>query len=331
MKTPLLSIIIPFYNVEEWLLKRCIESILEQSLNDSDYEIIIIDDGSNRSPQSTINSFNKENIKYFSQTNQGPGGARNTGMKVATGQYIQFIDSDDFIHANTLSQCITILKEKSPDLFNFSFISCQHKERKPVQQPSVRYAEWSSGAEYMYTHNIFGSSWVIIFKKEIVLRNDLWFTPGIYHEDEEFPPLLYFYANKIISSNIIMYAYYKRGDSIIKKQDPEHLKRRSNDFKGVIKRLQEFQEVHKDKSSELQQKALNRKINLLACDYIICMVRNKSSHKYIQGELKVLKKLGLYPLPNESYSLKYKLFRALTYNPIGIYLLYIIEPFRTKI
>ena len=106
-----LSIIIPVYNVEKFLLK-CLKSV--ESLINLRHEVIIVNDGSSDNSRSIIESFVEEHpsVKYISQANLGLSGARNAGLREATGEYIWFIDSDDYIEENTLTVNIARLRKK---------------------------------------------------------------------------------------------------------------------------------------------------------------------------------------------------------------------------
>jgi len=86
------SIILPVFNGEKFI-KKAIESVLNQSLND--FELIIINDGSTDSTADIINSFEDNRIRIINQNNEGPGNARNNGLKIASGDYIMFLDADD--------------------------------------------------------------------------------------------------------------------------------------------------------------------------------------------------------------------------------------------
>lgn len=331
MKEPLLSFIIPFYNVENRLLERCINSVLNQAVDTDSYEIIIVDDGSDSFPEELILSFNRENITYKRQENRGPGGARNTGMESARGKYIHFLDADDYLLADTLNKCIDILTRNEIDILTFGFKTCREIEPISIRQKEYACSPITTGIEYMLNYNLSGCPWLYIFRKELLMNNRIHFEPGVYHEDEEFNTYLYYYAQRVMRTDLIVYAYYRREESIVKNKDKKHLNKRFADFKNVIKHLQQFKEEEKSKASTLQQRALNKKINTLACDYIIKMVRNHCSLGYIKNETNELRQLGLYPLPKENYTVKYKLFRLLTSRPVGIALLYVIEPFRKKI
>ena len=102
-----LSVIIPVYNVEKYVI-CCINSVIQNDLESSAYEIIIVDDESPDDSVKTIKSYfqNVANLKVISQKNKGLGGARNTGILNATGTYLLFLDADDYLVPNTLSQIV---------------------------------------------------------------------------------------------------------------------------------------------------------------------------------------------------------------------------------
>ena len=115
---PLFSIIVPVYKTEQYL-EKCIQSILEQNYNN--FELILVDDGSpDRCPQ-ICDAYQKRDarIKVFHKTNGGVSSARNLGLKVATGKYIWFVDSDDYIEEFSLQQLYENQKEQSADMYIF--------------------------------------------------------------------------------------------------------------------------------------------------------------------------------------------------------------------
>ena len=116
------SVIIPVYNTEQYL-KQCLDSIVNQTLED--IEIICIDDGSDDNSLDILKEYemNDSRIKVFSQENSGQGNARNRGMHIAEGKYIYFMDSDDFIELNTLKDTFEIAEMKNLDLVMFQLIN----------------------------------------------------------------------------------------------------------------------------------------------------------------------------------------------------------------
>lgn len=108
-----LSIIIPAYNAEKFLPK-CLESCLHQDIPTDDYEIIVVDDGSTDNTSKIVDSYQNvnPNVRYIFQENAKQGAARNNGLRQACGEYIWFVDADDWIKENCLNRILTALKEK---------------------------------------------------------------------------------------------------------------------------------------------------------------------------------------------------------------------------
>ncbi len=328
---PILSILIPYYNIDTVLLKRCLQSTCCQ---EKDYEVIVIDDGSATSPETLIRSLGRQEIFFYRQANQGLGGARNTGMERAKGTYLLFLDADDFLFPETLPALIKILRENpQAELVNYRFKAC-YSLKIPVQPPASAttghpYAD--SGARYMYTHNLPGCACLYAFKKQLAEKHHIRFTEKIYHEDEEFTPRLYFFAGQIIVTDLCLYGYYQRPGSIVQQKDPVHLEKRFRDMTWVIKNLDTFRKQQSDTCTDLQAQAITRKINLLVGDLILCMVRARCTYAFIRQKLQELHQSGLYPVTGETYSLKYTAFRFLVNHPAGIRLLYLIEGLGPKI
>ena len=114
-KNPTISIIMPFYNVEQKLFLNCIKSIIEQKYRD--FELIIINDGSNMKFNDVLNNVKKmdSRIHIFRKENGGVSTARNAGVKVARGKYIAFVDADDILNAEYLTQALWIIKKENAD------------------------------------------------------------------------------------------------------------------------------------------------------------------------------------------------------------------------
>ena len=114
----LVSVVVPVYNVEKFL-DRCLKSIVEQTYKN--LEIILVDDGSTDTCSSICDDWAKKDkrISVIHKLNQGLGYARNTGIEAATGRYILFVDSDDYIHSELTEKCVVSLKETKADLVMF--------------------------------------------------------------------------------------------------------------------------------------------------------------------------------------------------------------------
>ena len=132
MSRPKVSIVVPVYNVENYL-KRCLDSLINQTLKD--IEIIIVDDGSKDNSSSICNEYAEldSRIKVIHKENQGLGLARNTGLEVVSGEYVGFVDSDDFVELNTYEQLYNVIMNENADMVTcnyYSYISSDDIKQK---------------------------------------------------------------------------------------------------------------------------------------------------------------------------------------------------------
>lgn len=184
-----ISIIIPVYNTSQFL-PRCIESCLAQNIPADQYEIIAIDDGSTDDSLAVLRSYEntRENIKVYAQKNQKQGAARNNGLKKANGEYIWFVDSDDWVEPNVLGDILEQLSENAPDLLRFDakdhFENKTHKKRPCAHLPNTIYKKHEVLLENKFSVCVP----FYIFKKNFLWRNDLKFLEHIFYEDSEFMP-----------------------------------------------------------------------------------------------------------------------------------------------
>ena len=116
----MISVIIPVYNAEKFL-SRCIESVISQSY--SNWELILVDDGSPDNSADMAREIGKKHpcIIVLDQENQGPSGARNTGMKAATGKYLCFVDPDDFVETNVYGKLVQQMEDENLDMLRFNY------------------------------------------------------------------------------------------------------------------------------------------------------------------------------------------------------------------
>lgn len=204
-----LSIIIPVYNVEKYL-KKCLTSCVMQDYPLSDYEIVIVDDGSFDNSYSIAAIFAKQykNVQIMHQKNQGLSAARNQGMKMAHGDYFWFVDSDDYIEANCLKRIISQLKD------NLDILQLQYRliyEDGVKREVSTCMIEGiKNGYEITKNGGLPAPAQFSIFRSSFLVENDLKFFLGIYHEDTEFKPKATYLAKKIASDTTVCYNYLQR-------------------------------------------------------------------------------------------------------------------------
>ena len=316
-KQVLISFIVPTYNVKEEMIRQCIDSINDLSLRDNEREIIIVDDGSEVSTLTYMKDMTDEVI-YVRQRNQGVAVARNTGLKMASGQFVQFVDADDML-LKPYEHVIDRVRFENVDMVMFDFTDTAeapitYSDEQPV-----------SGAELMRNENIHGAAWGYVFKKNIL--GSLNFTPGIaYGEDEEFTALLTLRAERVCRTSAKAYYYRTRDDSAINKTDTRSKIRRLADMRQVIAGLSE-----RTATMPIQERrAMQRRVAQLTMDYIYNVIMLTRSQHYLNRQIEWLSRKGLYPLPEQDYTKKYKWFRRISNTEAGLTMLLRTLPLLAK-
>lgn len=311
MTKPSISFIIPYYKTGIPLLRRAIQSIMQISCADIDCEIWIIDDGTpSEEAKSYVCSLSNTCIHYFRQTNSGLGGARNTGIGLATKNYIQFIDSDDAIFPQTERVILKLLSKKQPEILSFDFKKTKKLRLKEHKHIGTKIIYQGNGSDYILTHSLHGAAWGYIFKKSLL--DSLRFTPHIYHEDEEFTVQLFAKANNVIVTNLPVYSYTQRSTSIVHNKNKKIITKRFADLLEIILRLKNKSKTLPD----LQRKALNKRAEELSMAMLFNLLRDSYNKTFLQNRLKEMRQNNLYPLPRRPYSLPYRLVRRATLHPI---------------
>ena len=293
---PLVSFIITYYELPVKLLCECLDSILSLSLTAQDRQIIIIDDGSENSPLPALQRY-ADKVIYLRQKHQGLSVARNTGIQMATGQYLQFVDADDQLITSGYNTCLDIIrKHTDADMVLFDFAD---------ESPT-------SGTSFMRHHNIHGAAWGYLFRRATL--SDLRFTPGIFHEDELFTPQLLIRAGMVYPTQAKAYSYNKRANSITTNQDAAHVEKRQNDALQVIFELNKMA----DRLPKNNQLAMDRRVAQLTMDYLYNTIIQTHSLSTTLQRIQVLRAEGLFPLPNRNYTSKYQWFRRLSNSKLGL-------------
>lgn len=297
---PLVSFIITTYNIPIEYLRACLQSIFALSLAAGEREIIIIDDGSEQSPLKELEAFRDEFI-YVRQTNQGVAVARNKGLSLAQGQYIQFIDGDDYLLTTPYEQGLDIARFQHPDVVLFRFTTSGRAERAFAYKGPV------TGSHYMKTHNLHATVCGYLFHRSIL--GNLRFTPGtVYGEDEEFTPQLILRAERLFSTESQAYYYRQHSESVLHRHAPEARQQRLSDNLRVLKHLRHLA----DTLPLVDREALQRRVAQMTMDYIYNSMIFSKNASGVEQQIETLQKAGLFPLPERKYTRKYILFRKLT-------------------
>lgn len=314
---PLVSFILAYYNLPAHFLCECVESILSLSLSPDEREIIVVDDGSADTPVTALGSLADEVI-YLRQRHQGLSQARNMGIQVARGEYLQFVDADDCLLPAPYEHCLDQARFNKSDLIVFSLTSTTDMSTE------FKTTEPQTGSEYMRHNNIHGSACSYLFRRSIL--GDLRFTAGIWHEDEEFTPLLMLRAERLCVTDAKAYYYRYRPDSITTGSHVRSTLKRLNDTKDIIFRLNTLA----DRMPAEDRIALQRRVAQLTMDYLYNIIRQTQSRHYLARRIDELRRRGLFPLPDRDYTLKYSWFRRLMNTQAGLELLMRLVPILSR-
>ncbi len=194
------SVIVPVYNVEKYL-RKCLDSLVNQTMKD--YEVILVNDGSTDSSQSIIDEYKQKYscIKAFKKENGGMSSARNLGLQYATGEYIAFVDSDDYVEVFFLEKMYEKAKSDNSDVVICDYYALNEEEKRYIKC-HMNYSP-DEKIEYLISPPMV---WSKLIKKEIM--DQVKFTEGIYYEDLDICIRLFPFVNKISFVEEPLYDYY---------------------------------------------------------------------------------------------------------------------------
>lgn len=204
------SIIVPVYNVEQYL-RKCLDSLVNQTYKN--IEIIVINDGTKDNSQDIIDEY-KENypdlIKSYIKENGGLASARNFGLKKSKGDYIVFVDSDDYVDITMIEKLCNEVKRTNSDIVVCGANSVMNNTISELSN----FIQYSLNNKKNYIINCVGACWQII-KRDLFIKNKLFFLENHFYEDIAIIPVLAIFANKISYIHDNLYYYLTRSGSIM--------------------------------------------------------------------------------------------------------------------
>ena len=239
----MISIIITAYNAEK-TIERCLNSILENDY--SDYEIILVNDGSKDNTEKIVELFASDKIKYFSKKNTGVADSRNYALDKAKGDYITFVDSDDYVSNNYfkglekyLSEGIEIIKRKAV------IIDEKNNLKTKIQGPAF---EEMSGEEAFNTlcfKDIYlDTLWSYTIKRSLFEDNNFSFETNHFHEDFGLLPLLILKAKSMVSLDDYVYNYVQTDGSIMREKNEAKTVKKARDalfhYDNILKQIENY-------------------------------------------------------------------------------------------
>jgi glycosyltransferase involved in cell wall biosynthesis len=310
-----ISIIIPVYNVALYL-KECLDSIVNQ--NNSAIELILINDGSTDNSLAICHEYSSKYdfIILINQINSGQSAARNAGLKIATGSYIWFVDSDDWIAKDAIKTLDNYLSNSDVDLFSFSFENSIDNE---IKQSGYNHYETISECEpnvfLNATNYFFTSPWVRVFRREFLENNSLKFKEGIVHEDDYFNYQCMNFAKKVQKIPDVFYFYRIRENSTTTSLSYDVILKRINSLFFIIENLRQFSNLD---STYIEKRIVAYK------NFIIAIAENYCKSKASFGQKvalisQVKSKIPKIAVSNEDYKNSKKVWLKKKMYNIGVY------------
>ena len=237
-----LSIIVPVYGVANYL-RKCVDSLLVQDI--TDYEIILVDDGSpDECPQICDEYAEKyDNIRVVHQENAGLSAARNTGIATAQGEYIMFVDSDDYLQPNVLGTLMEQVERDNLDVLRFRYQNVRESGEVFVPHEGMKtdYNNYSSeptdGLTFL-NDRMWVQCYVVQFlvRREIVLQEQ--FTPSIYFEDTDWTPRMLLRTKRVASTDLVVYNYlWREGSITLSQKDIAKMRKQLQDKLALLGKL----------------------------------------------------------------------------------------------
>lgn len=238
-----LSIIVPIYRVANYL-RKCVDSLLAQDI--TDYEIILVDDGSpDECPQicDEYAALHSNFIKVIHQENAGLSAARNSGISAAQGEYVLFVDSDDYLQPNVLGTLMEQVERDNLDVLRFRYQNVRETGEVFVPHEGMKtdYNNYSSeptdGLTFLNDRMwVQCYVWQFLVRREIVLQEQ--FTPGVYFEDTDWTPRMLLRTKRVASADLVVYNYlWREGSITLSQKDTAKMRKQLHDKLGLIGKL----------------------------------------------------------------------------------------------
>ncbi|SDR00515.1 glycosyltransferase [Flagellimonas zhangzhouensis] len=237
-----LSILIPLYNKEKYI-ERCFKSLLTQDLSPDEYEVIVVDDGSKDAGAAIVQEYSEKNtnIQLIKQKNQGPSAARNKCLAAATGDYVYFLDADDYLAINVLKSLIGLAEQNKLEILEFNTKQIPEGseliEESSTKNTKDLVVKVKDGISYVADYSFRNEAWRYIVKRNLLLTKDIKFIEGTLYEDAIFTASLFLNADRMAKVNMDIHRYIVVENSIVTSKDRAH---NLKFIKGMINAIEHF-------------------------------------------------------------------------------------------
>jgi glycosyltransferase involved in cell wall biosynthesis len=304
-----ISVIIPMYKVEKYI-EKCIGSVFNQGLNENDFEIVIVDDQSPDNSLAVAQELTsaKSNVTIISQGNKGLGGARNTGVLNATGTYLLFLDSDDWLLPNVLEKLLQIAETDDLDVLEFAAqgVSVTGDVTYVISKSSP---VLNSGFDYYNTIRYMNSACNKLYKRTFLLQHKLFFLERIFIEDFEFNTRAFAQLEKVRATTVVGAQFLQSPNSITRNTDAAKKEKMVKDIILVLQKTKECSQIKGAVANKNATTFFNERISFIVVTLFIQLLKNKNSFLEIKQVRQQLRDQGLYGVNHKVFDRKKNLFR----------------------
>jgi len=280
------SIVVPVYNVEKYL-ERCLDSLINQTLKE--IEIICVNDGSKDNSDKILEKYSQKDnrIKIINQENSGLSAARNTGMNYVKGEYIGFVDSDDWVDIDFYEKLYNAAKKNDCDIAVADFIRQHPKKQKRRLNITEEKVYETAEEKYLICKTYReGCVWNKIYKTEFLKNIDLKFVVGMYYEDRDFTARSLYFSKKLVTVPGTYYRYFVNPKSIVKfggnKKQGEH-------YILVRQQVLQFIKEHNINVPDGLYKAEKSKCKIFGKTLFSIKESTKSEYIFLFGKINIFK------------------------------------------
>ncbi len=305
-----LSIIIPVYNTEIFI-DRCIRSVADQVKKYKDIELVVVDDGSTDNSFQLLEKLKTEynNIQLFTHKNRGVGHTRNVGIEKAEGQYIWFIDSDDYIDHGFIPKIYETLVNQTPEmiLFGYRRVTSEGNEISILQ-----YGDKTLTSEELINASIYSNSVCCkVIHADVVTSNKIGFDSSVITaEDFDFSFRSLYFSEKVITISDVGYNYVVNDNSVSNIRSKDHLEKLALDTVKVTENINFFLDLN-EPDYPGRKKAFKPWVDNFMYGLMFSLFRFKYSTQFIGEIIVALRRNKNYPISTNSMNQKKKLFMSI--------------------
>ena len=292
-----LSILIPVYNVERYI-RRCLDSVYKQLPNNC--EVIIVDDGSSDNSTKICDEYqivNPHNTKVIHKKNSGAYSSRNVAMNNAQGEYFWLIDPDDFITENAISDILSTIEAKHPDIISLAYKRCN--ENSFFDLTNAHDNTIVSGEEYILNYSPDPYLWSKVYNASFLQKNNLKFNEDVYSQgDWLFNMYAFSCASTIVLTPFYCYNYFDNPYSTLRTTDQEKVRCNLNNSLVIIKEFSDFISMQKDVEIKARLKDWQ---GYNTSGFLYALLLNSFSQNEIKEFLSKLECAEAYPAPKTTH------------------------------